>query len=404
MSKFILGNAPITSISGPIKVSVLKPSSTSSPYVLLFSDSHFERTFPCYDCKQGCYELDDHEFLKLIDGVASKSYPIDFFTEQEHEVRIGEENIYEINPNLVGRDTTGYLSKFLHDYKVCYSKSHRRTKRYRQECPTRDIRWHFVDTRNITNTKYDDALIIRGYSEFYNILYKFFNKDDMFTVEDSYDECKKVVRKYHKELVMIYDLLLDGPGFVKKYFTPDSNFLLVKQIKKQATEEHRNIDFWVNIITDRIKAVFINYINSYPSFTIDQYIYIVEFYTAVIILIFDENISKAQFEITRFRLINSVKQFDLFSLTPINLYNMLSNTTMTSLMDCYTVARMLKKVDTQPFLSMLYLGDYHIQNIKEILIKFFGYTVLGESRPLSVRCQDVSNIDFNLVKVKQEYK
>jgi hypothetical protein len=80
-------------------------------------------------------------------------------------------------------------------------------------------------------------------------------------------------------------------------------------------------------------------------------------------------------------------------------------TTATSMMDIYTITRMLKKPENgvPGFCSMFYAGDMHVENIIDILKKYFGYTVIGQSMNENTRCQNVSDIDFNLVKVKNEY-
>ena len=121
MSKFIIGNKPISSVSGPIRVTVLKPDDdlrnrfkeegARLPYIVLFGDHHFDRENSCDECKcktnwitgkgwenkECCYEIDDPEFLKLFDGVSSKNYPIDFYTEQSYEPILNDTDIYDLN-------------------------------------------------------------------------------------------------------------------------------------------------------------------------------------------------------------------------------------------------------------------------------------------------------------------
>ena len=84
---------------------------------------------------------------------------------------------------------------------------------------------------------------------------------------------------------------------------------------------------------------------------------------------------------------------------------MIMYTTQTSMMDTYTVARMLKKPEGTPgFLAMYYGGDNHSTNIRDILVRHFSYEIVGESYNEKERCQSVKDIDFNILKAKNEYK
>ena len=75
-------------------------------------------------------------------------------------------------------------------------------------------------------------------------------------------------------------------------------------------------------------------------------------------------------------------------------------------MDAYTISRILKKPTNgiPSFTSLIYAGDLHVKNIIDILTKYFKYEVIGQSYSDKLRCQDVKNIEFNLLKAKQEYK
>jgi hypothetical protein len=429
MSKFIIGNKPISSVSGPVRVSVLKPNKDLKnrfeleggrlPYIVLFGDEHFSKEYKCDSCscninwitekgwenKDCCYEIDDPEFLKLFDGVASKNYPIDFYVEQLYEPRLGDPNIYNINEGLNRFDKTGYLSKLTHDYKICYSKADRRTKRYKTECPTRDIRWHFIDTRSVEYGNSGEAKLYKGLIKFYTLLYYHFDKNR--PENDSFNQSISAFKKYKEEFTMVFDILVNGPDFLDKYMTSDSNFLLSKQIRKQVLDELKNVDVWKKIITDRIQQTFYDYMNTVNTqFTTNDYIKVMSFYKNVLILISDENISKDDFLEKRKTLIESITNYNIFEENPSNLITMISLTTFTGMMDAYTISRILKKPTNgiPSFTSLIYAGDLHIKNITDILTKYFSYEVVGESNTKQYRCQDVKNIDFNILKAKQEYK
>jgi len=421
MSKFIIGNKPIKSISGPVRVCVLKPNIDLKkrfeeeggrlPYIILFGDYHFSREETCEkcDCESSgdcCYEIDDPEFLKLFDGLASKNFPIDFYTEELYEPRLSEPDIYKINESINRQDKTGYLSKFIHEYKTCYSKKDRRTKKYKNECPTRDLRWHYIDTRKVEYGNSGEALLYKGIIEFFRLLFFYFNKDIPENEDTSFNEGRKAFSKYTKEFTMVFDIITNGPEFLNNYLTEDSNFLLTKQVKKQVLPELRDIKLWKAIMNDRIHETFYDYIGTSPYYTVDDYIAGVNFYKHILALISDNKISKEDFLKERKELMKKVEKYDLFGENLINLQNMYSLTTATSMMDIYTITRMLKKPENgvPGFCSMFYAGDLHVKNIINILTRYFGYSIVGQSMNENLRCQDVTNIDFNLFKVKQDYK
>ncbi len=430
MSNFIIGNKPIKSISGPIRVCVLKPDYQLKksfedeggrlPYIILFGDYHFDRENNCEKCdcntiwKIGegwskgdcCYEIDDPEFLKLFDGLATKNFPIDFYTEQTYEPRLSDPDIYKINEVINRQDRKGYLTKFIHEYKTCYSKKDRRTKKYRLECPTRDLRWHYIDTRSVEYGNSGEALLYSGIKEFYSLLYFYFNKDKPENEDSSFKEGRKAFSKHTEKFTMVFDIITNGPEFLNKYLTKDSNFLVTKQVKKQVIPELRDIEFWKQIMFDRIHKTFYDYIGISPEYTVQDYVTGMEFYKDVLALISDNTVSKDDFLNQRKEIMKKVEKYDLFGEHLISIQHMYSLTTATSMMDIYTITRMLKKPENgvPGFCSMFYAGDIHVENIIDILKKYFGYTVVGQSINKNIRCQDVSNINFNLFKVKQEYK
>lgn len=426
MSKFIIGNKPISRVSGPVRVTVLKPDDdlrnkfkdegARLPYIILFGDHHFDRENNCEECecktnwitgqgwenKECCYEIDDPEFLKLFDGVASKNYPIDFYTEQSYEPRLSDPKIYEINPSLDKADREGYLAKFLHDYKICYSKGEKRTSRYKKECPTRDIRWHYIDIRDFTYGNSGDAQLNQGIITYYNIL-KLFFKEPEDTIKEKIND---IFIKHHDKLQMTYAIILNGMYFLETYVTLDSDFLIPKQVRKQAIEELRNMNLWNTIIKDTINSIFKSYYKiANTPFNTKDYMTVIQFYINVLNLISDKTVSKEEFLKRREELIKSVENYKIFENNQSNLNIIISYTTKIAMMDIYTVARMLKKPKGTPgFLAMYYGGDNHTTNIRDILVRYFSYEIVGESYNEKERCQSVKDIDFNILKAKNEYK
>ena len=427
MSKFIIGNKPISRVSGPVRITVLKPDDdlrnrfkeegARLPYIVLFGDHHFDRENNCEECecktnwitgkgwenKECCYEIDDPEFLKLFDGVASKNYPIDFYTEQSYEPRLKDPDIYDLNKELKGSDSEGYLAKFIHDYKICYSKGEKRTKRYKKECPTRDIRWHYIDTRSFKYGNSGEAQLNQGIIIYYHILNIFFNEPEETIQEKTYE----IFTQHHHKLQMTLDIILNGMNFLQTYVTTDSDFLIPKQVRKQAIEELRSMDLWNAIFRDTINLIFKNYYKSKNmQFNTADYAKVMQFYINVLELISDNTVSKEEFLERRKVLIKTVENYKIFEDNQSNLNNMVFYTTKTAMMDIYTVARMLKKPKkgTPGYLAMYYAGDAHTTNIRDILVRHFSYEIVGESYNEKERCQSVKDIDFNILKAKNEYK
>jgi hypothetical protein len=423
MSQFKIGNKEIKSISGPVRVCVLKPpqglkeelekEGGRAPYLLLFGDEHFGKENECKNCScnwddedldECCYKIDDPNFLKLFDNAITSNYPIDLYVEQAYEPRLGDPDIDNINEDIKYIDTKGFMSKFIHDYKVCYSKEHRGTSRYKSICPTKDLRWHFTDIRNISYGNSGEKQIYDGTNTFYIILYNYFNKDNKYTKKDVYNIAKNIVNDNNEELTMMYYIILNGPQFVRDYITESSNFIISKQIKKQAINKLKDFSFWHNIISERINFYFKGYFEN-SNFTVDDYLTVMRFYKDVLILLFEvNNKTSIEFDKERLDLINTVEKYDLFGSNILNIHHMLTMTVLACMMDIYTISRIFKKPinGTPSFLSIIYAGDGHVENIKDILINYFGYSIVGETM-VEGRCQDVSSINFNLLKAKSEY-
>lgn len=425
MSKFIIGNKPISRVSGPVRVTVLKPDDdlrnrfkeegARLPYIILFGDHHFGRELNCQMCdcnsnRQCCYEIDDPEFLKLFDDVSTKNYPIDFYIEQIYEPRINDPNIYELNKDFTTSDKVGYISKFLNEYNICYSKDEKeaRTQRYIDECPTENIRWHYIDTRKFSHGNSGEAQLNKGIIVYYGIIKMFFNEPEETVQENTYNYFKQ----YENEVTMAVEIINNGLAFLQRYATIDSNFILSKQVRKQVLEEHRNMNFWHNIIKDTINLIFKNYFEiSAEPFSGEDYLKVILFYVNTASLITTPGLSREEFLKRRKELIDSVQTYSLFEDSKANLNNMIFYTTKTAMMDIYTVARMLKKPEGTPgFLAMFYAGELHTENVKNILVNYFSYTIVGESDDArgytrgDTRCQSVKDIDFNILKAKNEYK
>lgn len=140
----------INRISGPVSMYYLKPpekilSSFKSmfnidlPIILLFGDAHQSTIRTCTNCNYDCCSIYDDIFLKSIDSIA-QSYPVDFFT--------------EFNPTIGHHDNNILFGLFLNKVRKCHYTHLRKEnpKAYRLTCPTKNIRWHYSDSRFFLHT------------------------------------------------------------------------------------------------------------------------------------------------------------------------------------------------------------------------------------------------------------
>lgn len=145
----------IQKINGPVSMYYLKPrphvwnrykkEGIELPLLLLWGDIHEHRSGMCENCscdteneskKNCCMALHDERFLKEMDELA-KVTPIDFYTEFSKDMM---ENVEYADDILFG-DFIKKTTKHCHDVKL------RSIHSYEKLCPTRNIRWHYVDSR-----------------------------------------------------------------------------------------------------------------------------------------------------------------------------------------------------------------------------------------------------------------
>jgi len=111
----------------------------------MFGDLHRKMTGICEQCvcsvkyKSCCYALDDPSFLGLLDTLADNKHPVDFYT----ETFLGGTG-KGFAGGTMGTLTTGKMLS-------CYQRRLRDTKFYKDNCPTRNIRWHAGDSRQANN-------------------------------------------------------------------------------------------------------------------------------------------------------------------------------------------------------------------------------------------------------------
>jgi hypothetical protein len=139
----------VSSISGPVSFYYLKPNKAIYergdakyfPLIVMFGDHHRKMTGICEKCvcpaedKSCCYSLGDPSFLRLLDTLADNKHPVDFYA----ETFLGGTGCGFLGGTMETLTTGKMLS--------CYQRRLRETRFYKDNCPTRNIRWHAGDAR-----------------------------------------------------------------------------------------------------------------------------------------------------------------------------------------------------------------------------------------------------------------
>jgi hypothetical protein len=159
----------VSRISGPVSMAFLRPTpeamdsyrphGISLPLILLFGDQHESVEGMCSNCtclkeeKECCFEIYDKPFLQELDAIG-RAYPIDYYT--EFFDLIDERSILSPPQNDM-------FYRFFHKTaKECHKRELRKNHRYTLSCPTRFIRWHYGDSRQMYHYA-ESAMIIQHF-------------------------------------------------------------------------------------------------------------------------------------------------------------------------------------------------------------------------------------------------
>ena len=168
----------INRISGPVSMYYLKPdpkifelykNQINFPLILAFGDIHQGYDNVCENCELDCVNIYDKKFLQDIDKLAL-TYPIDFFTESSE---------YFIESELSGQGIL--FDKFLAETVLPCHKANMRKRdvgSYLKNCPTKNIRWHYTDSRHFYH-KFEGFLISSNITYLSNIISDFKNKKEI---------------------------------------------------------------------------------------------------------------------------------------------------------------------------------------------------------------------------------
>jgi hypothetical protein len=449
-----IGSVNLKKISGPTSITILAPQNNqigvdgkvknitdyehqkivygSLPAIILFGDTHWSNQGMCKNCDddEECCTIFSDYFLKTLDSlyVTSKT-PIDFYVETEqikNEERSGLLSSLALNKDekKLNANLKSYPLNNIIKNRTCFIKELRETAIYEKKCPTKKVRWHYIDARY--SNSYEGimyVLIVLLVFEKDNnhilsdILYifDFISPDELILYVHIFSECIKNPELFFKNMYdvtrfpiikqtsLIYKQIskMKPPlnnfemwyGWICKYYTNT----LYNLIEHDYFYFIRNTEYENPVMKEffrRMKIDTFNYPNSKINFTnFGKWISNeIEFY--LIPALRDTKNNSLQFEKTFFNFVftNIIDKNQGF----INLgFD-------TFFVDLYFITRLFKMPENgEPsVLTIGYFGEFHCDNIQHFLTWISeSYRVLEhfhpEDRKNSLRCLEMPSFDFN---------
>lgn len=162
-----INQTSIHRLSGPVSTFLLRPNPSwvkrmaahnlNAPIYWLFGDRHESTTEQCELCQcdasSCCLSVVDTPFLKQLDGIAKKRYPVDFYTERFlHQYSTSK--LIKISKDRRERSWGQAINSISGYIAPCYDKKQRGTLLYQQLCPTKRVRWQSADPKQSEMTHY----------------------------------------------------------------------------------------------------------------------------------------------------------------------------------------------------------------------------------------------------------
>ena len=416
-----MGDIIVNRISGPISIYYLKPSKQVLasnlhffPSIVLFGDEHFSKTNVCDRCNctksSCCYTITDKPFLQFIDTLASK-YPIDFYTETAF-----------LGSNIGFKE--GFMEQFTSgDFVSCYHKTLRNTSF--DKCPTKHIRWHAADSRHM-----DIQVELNMGVSFPDPITQKLLKKSKLKISKKYMNTSYIEPQISYIIQLLSPIIkstLDNDTFMKSYYisklskyirqtiftTIDkfihflqtavdnsrfdinkltngifsmmnvNNSIIYKQIAKQTFEPFKQISYWENLFNTTLEQ----------NDTLKQKISTIKMPSFIVML---------QLILGTHNFTESKLNIEILNHLSV-LFEVLNSYRHLFFLDLYMITRMLKQPDggRRSYLSFGYFGNYHVRNIKKLLVAT-GFYVVDKMRdgPHVIgnpsRCIDIDfSIDLN---------
>ncbi len=420
----VIGDKQISKISGPIGFSLLKPKKDvfnklksegiRLPIIMMFGDHHFSDKYQCNMCtcstdsRECCLPVYSDEFLTLLDSLATKNNPVDFSIEGFYAGKIREDvktdESRKISKKIAIEKNTPMLL-LRENIDTCYIKEFRDTDVYEKECPTKRVRWHYMDTRQSMGTRYNLEFTIwsmldgkYGINPIFDLIDPYNkNKNEILSEEvlnKIISKAKSVYTPEYYYMILRYTMLsiLDPEASVDYFFknSGPNNSLIIKQLNK-LSGSLKNINFWKDIFKRYSRKIY-----NLQKIEDDIINNIKIFYN----ILLEDNIKKLN---------DFLENDNIQHIVRMGFY--IGRRLNDKFFELYYVLRTLKVPlgDVNPFLSISYFGNIHRENLVYLLTNLLGFYEIvytfGEFKPENedenYRCINMPDIDFN--KLALEY-
>lgn len=372
----------MSKISGPVSMYYLKPISNDMPLILLFGDHHFSYDNMCDSNENSSkrattsdsarrrneVEIYSPGFLKQLDKLSTPSRPIDFYVEYFDDTDNGSFN----SP----------LDKFTEPlFQPCY----KRTIKRGSQCPAPNIRWHYSDIR-LSKMKNNIEYI-------FDTLYMFTQFCNDVVERGSYEgvsleSWKQISDAIHKRNMKFSNTLVKQ--LIRERRDLNTPYKILDFYKKQTgidVAKKRQLREIIEVLrSENLAEEIVELIFEYTNATANQSLIYKQFMKQdrrrifadkeFIITTLKESL-RDKLSGARFADNGAFANLEKFEIGVSN-YKDINNLLLhvnSTLVDIYTILRMMKKIDRPPALCIGYFGNMHVLNLVNILVRTEYYMV-----------------------------
>ena len=435
----------ISSISGPIYMSILKPKDETiinfqelyppiySPIFILFGDHHYSSNYQC-DCVDRSSCLPNlYKFAEDLNSMSTKEYPIDFYVEYfktlEHTSAINEHDdpISKVINKAIdcGGNPIGFTERVSEKNDCIY---------------VNNIRWHFADTRKNIKGKHKIEYFINEFEEYLSDIseyleikthgitditlkvppkFKTFTQEfiNKFAIPGNHDNHYYEIINYLQIISTIlsndfFNNMKNNSLMIKEFFKlshslkfnnfekiiiEDMSYIVNNIIKKTGVTIEDMNSFIKTLVNTYIS--YFKYLKDEPSIMRDQDILISVLGSGLVKQIPGYNINKMEVETQKYFL--NIKNLIENNIDKLNILITILIKLSVSIMDYYFIARSFKKpfnkethmYENNSILNISYFGTKHSKHILDLLVnkfKLYDIVLCQENHGLNGH-----NIDYN---------
>ena len=414
----------IHQISGPTCISILVPNQETSeiassslsvklPVFILFGDEHFSYKNMCTNCdsKDSCYTISSSELLKQFDRKATETLPIDIYVEGDFLTKSFLQQLSKNKLQITNeKKTSGPLSEMLKHHLTCYNRYIRINDpaKYKMECPTKQLRWHFADIRQLTTdfpTKYMIETWLSSCQDFVKLIFESVrekqHKNDFLSL---IHEFKNIVfTNWLQSDVERFNFLF---GLLKAQIDPSKvdtflslyteqtwfKSLLMKQVRKLSKSSKYKLSFWKATFEQYYKGQIVQLAikdlkNSLLLFSPEKVESSLVEYANILDCLKECMLEQTECSTLYTRIQSFQEQFHPYIGQSIDGYLLALNSWF---LDMYFIARCFKKPkgSNNAILNIGYFGQAHTENLLTYLTKVFHYDVVYHSAPVYPNVKD----------------